>query len=613
MGVMELAELKGDVESDQCMASFAIRMCVAKMHAEEGGLAVTRERLLEELRLAIQRRSATCRLEVARALDSGCQWLLMGGLRGAAPIQPVGGFALQWRLHQRAAEALFQGLLEWYNEAGPTQKLASQMASQLDTVFLFDARFLQAMIPTGFSPAKLVLGLHELLVARGMGTGNVFAWLLFRTMYHLFEKSVFSFGAFWEDPAAPRASYGLLEAAEPYRAMCRAVVLECERACPTDLDVELLKVRVPAVSELIQREALLAGGGAEGGYNSAHASFALLRAGEERWGASAATLPSMIYQLGCTCALGFGPMDKYGGLPMAQLTERIKDAKSLSYCLIQEVVAIRSRCRSPRRCAQAVARAVEIVGRAGPIRGTMMEVQRRVSYPPRAGRISRTSEEAVLLWLAFYQRTGEPLFHSPECEAMFSAHAGQVGATDAMAQGPEGVADFMVRAARDACFRYKDPRKLEGAMDLAMEVADVSSFPVNDVVSLVRHRVHFGTRAGMLLFRMFQQADAEPLCPQADHDAVLDKGAQLREEKAVRMCERVAALYASSGVRPALVYARAWLHSRRMGFDRVAHQRAAITAAMRLPEGVPDWHPGVPIAIAEAFRSVYRSPLCEAA
>ena len=79
-----------------------------------------------------------------------------------------------------------------------------------------------------------------------------------------------------------------------------------------------------------------------------------------------------------------------------------------------------------------------------------------------------------------------------------------------------------------------------------------------------------------------------------------------------RTCERVAALCAAEGAKPALAYAGVWLRSRLMGFGRVAQQRDAVAAALRLPNEIPGWHPVVPIIVHEAFQAAYGAPLLEA-
>jgi hypothetical protein len=597
----------GDSDADTRAACSVIRRVVARRGLLDKRF-VGRGRFLEELRQSVQNAPSACVLWVAYALDRACQGLLLGSIAGTAPISSVQPFALQWHLHQHAAGAMFRGMRKWF-DAHPTltredvslEARVASMAKAMEGCIGVDAVFMNSMLPHGPNDTMLVMGLHEACIQHGVDFHTSFGWSLWETMHHLFGKSMFALGAPEDCRAGP---FSLLEAAAPYGDMCRRILDGCEVACgrsrgpmaPTK--IEALTLEMTAVGERFVWGALRVGGALPRGYNSVHLGFALLKAAEERWCGSMMRPACGLAHMAMLCALRISALEEHTGLPRIQLLTSAKDTRLMAEAVIG----------CARRACLRFGDALDHEGLLGemlagikptaPATGVLMlEVQRQLPVG------ARRCGSAALLWRLFHARTSQALFPLEEYEA-----------TAAWLAGPTHLSGVLVDQAAFACARFRDERRrmrfLNGVVD------SFGAVPEHRLVMEVQARlpgVSRASRASMQLWRLFRQRMGLALFSADEYDETMAGEAARaccrRAGAAVAMCERVAVLCACDGVRPALDHVSAWLLSRRLGFDRVAHQRAAVAAALRLPAGVAEWHPLVPIVIAEAFLLVYSAPL----
>ena len=508
--------------------------------------------------------------------------------------EAVSDFAAQWCMHQRVAAAVFHGLREWFGvNAGqsvdrlPLGLRVDGMTRALKRIVASQVALLGGALPKGARNALLAWGLHEVCTQHGVGVHDPFGLLLWETIHSLFVKSIFALESQEGCIAGP---YSLLEAAKPYAGMCELIVKECVGMCGSGSPHEQMGV----VGERFVWRLLHVGGALPCGYNSVHLAFAVMKAAEDA--SMHCRECRALLHLGCISTLRISTME-YGGVPRVKLLKSAKSFRRAAATFVQYAGLMSVMRRRDEDWMEMYDFLTTMMDRAEPSAGgigcLMLEIQRQL--PPDA----RRSKTGTVLWRLFHKRTAQGLF---PLEVYTSA------AIPEMAEALLGQAAYV-------CTRFRDERRRMRVLNEMVDEFCLSPEWLATVVRDVQARlpsISRSSRAAMQLWRLFQKRSGVVLFSLEEYEGAitveLARATQLRLAAAVVMCEGVSALCACSGVRPALEYAQVWLRSRRMGFDRIARQREAITAAMRLPEGVPAWHAIVPIVIAAAFQAVYAVP-----
>jgi hypothetical protein len=508
---------RGDEDADTDLACRVIKMRVGFCSVSVG-LRIGCGELQYELLQAIYGTNGACPRWVYGALDRACKRMLLDGLEDGVPVSFLvdfgGCFRLQWHMHQEAARVTFDGLKKWFEETpcspsalgreGLPARISATRAAMFRVVD-FDAKFLSALLPGGLSTTKLLMGLHEVLVRKGVLLQSGLGWLLWEALYQVTQKSVYSLSGFQEEREQGSGEYSLLRMCVPYERMCAVLVEGC-KAVQRREDVEW---RSMCLGVAAMRMAVDLGAALAYGFNDVHFRFEAMRQSEEEWREAPGSVGLDVFHWVCLDALGSNVVEQRDGVS----------------------------------------------------RGVFVETG------------------AILM-----ERT-----------------------TD------------LILAAMSVCANFRGEKARLRSLDVVLGDMQDMHMAVGIIVLEVQRQMRekglaHDSKVGMQLWKVLELRSGFLLFPRAEYEAAyaaeLRRGVRSRAERALRMCERFEQLFNTEGCGAALKHAVLWLRSRRRGFKRVAHQRAAVAEAIltlsRPDRGV---HPAVPISIAAAFESAYGAPL----